>query len=401
MSFPRRLVAVGLVGTVLILISLITLTSWQTWAGIGDFLWQNRIRILLIGLGSYLLFVAIRNTRRLMVRRPRSPALRPAVVVGAGVIVAAVGWGATSWLLAEANKAPADARPQARVEAIKTGLSIGAGTGGVFALLLAVRRQWHQEITAADTNLDASEKRITELYTKAVEQLGSDKAPVRLGGLYALERLAQNNESQRQTIVNVFCAYLRMPNTYESASDQAQEREVRLTAQHLIRDHLHAAQKGFPPSTFWPGIRIDLTGAVLEDFSLAGCQVGPANFTDATFTGTATFAEADLRGHALFARTRFEGFALFDDTTFPMGITDFVSATFTGPCSLDGASFGTVYFHSATFKSSVTGTIHASEVYGQPGTVYLCPQPDPFHRDPCPPPPKPPVDGVQVAPQAG
>jgi hypothetical protein len=35
------------------------------------------------------------------------------------------------------------------VEAIKTGLSIGAGTGGVFALLLAVRRQWHQELTAA------------------------------------------------------------------------------------------------------------------------------------------------------------------------------------------------------------------------------------------------------------
>jgi hypothetical protein len=40
---------------------------------------------------------------------------------------------------------------------------------------------------------------------------GSDKAPVRLAGLYALERLAQNNEYQRQTIVNVVCAYLRMP----------------------------------------------------------------------------------------------------------------------------------------------------------------------------------------------
>ena len=52
---------------------------------------------------------------------------------------------------------------------------------------------------------------VTELYTKAVEQLGSDKAPVRLGGLYALERLAQDNPAQHQTIVNVICAYLRMP----------------------------------------------------------------------------------------------------------------------------------------------------------------------------------------------
>jgi hypothetical protein len=49
-------------------------------------------------------------------------------------------------------------------------------------------------------------QRITDLYIKPVEQLGSDKAPVRLGGLYALERLAQGNPDQRQTIVNVPCA---------------------------------------------------------------------------------------------------------------------------------------------------------------------------------------------------
>ena len=58
---------------------------------------------------------------------------------------------------------------------------------------------------------DATERRITELYTKAFEQLGNDKGAVRLGGLYALERLAQDNPPHRQTIVNVICAYLRMP----------------------------------------------------------------------------------------------------------------------------------------------------------------------------------------------
>jgi hypothetical protein len=91
--------------------------------------------------------------------------------------------------------------------------------------------------------------RITELYTKAVEQLGSEKAPVRLGGLYALERLAQDNKEHRQTIVNVICAYLRMPfsprapteirELAHSAETAAlagsvdtwhQERQVRLTA---------------------------------------------------------------------------------------------------------------------------------------------------------------------------
>jgi hypothetical protein len=66
---------------------------------------------------------------------------------------------------------------------------------------------------ATDTRHDAAERRITELYTKAADQLGSAKAPVRLAGLYALERLAQGNPTHRQTIVDVICAYLWMPFT--------------------------------------------------------------------------------------------------------------------------------------------------------------------------------------------
>jgi hypothetical protein len=54
---------------------------------------------------------------------------------------------------------------------------------------------------AKATERDAREQRITELYTRAVDQLGNEKAPVRLGDLHALERLAQNTPEQRQTIV--------------------------------------------------------------------------------------------------------------------------------------------------------------------------------------------------------
>jgi hypothetical protein len=74
--------------------------------------------------------------------------------------------------------------------------------------MLAFRRHHHQEIA---TDLDATERRITVLYTKAVEQLGNDKAPARLSGLYALEKLAQDNPAHCQTIVNVICAYAAKP----------------------------------------------------------------------------------------------------------------------------------------------------------------------------------------------
>jgi hypothetical protein len=78
-------------------------------------------------------------------------------------------------------------------------------------LLLTARRQCYTELALVHTDRDATERRITELYTKAADQLGSDQAPVRLAGLYALERLAHSTVEHRQTIVDVICAYLRMP----------------------------------------------------------------------------------------------------------------------------------------------------------------------------------------------
>ena len=125
----------------------------------------------------------------------------------------------TTWLLAIAGHAkPGTDQANSRLDAVRTGLAAGAGAGAAVGLMLAFRRQHHQEIATDLTDRDATERRITELYTKAVEQLGSDKAPVRLGGLYALERLAQDNPAQRQTIVNVICAYLRMPFSATAAT---------------------------------------------------------------------------------------------------------------------------------------------------------------------------------------
>jgi hypothetical protein len=95
---------------------------------------------------------------------------------------------------------------------------------------------------------------------------------VRLGGLHALERLAQNNPTQRQTIIDVICSYLRMP--FASPGDQApgkdasedahtryeqrrQELQVRLTAQRILSAHLKPAAA----EVFWANIDLDLTEA--------------------------------------------------------------------------------------------------------------------------------------------
>ena len=144
------------------------------------------------------------------------PAWRPISawwwMLAAAAAVVITAFVVTTWLLTIASDAkPGTDRANSRLDAVRTGLAAGAGAGAAVGLMLAFRRQHHQEIATDLSDRDATERRITELYTKAVEQLGNDKAPVRLGGLYALERLAQDNPAHRQTIVNVICAYLRMP----------------------------------------------------------------------------------------------------------------------------------------------------------------------------------------------
>jgi hypothetical protein len=53
------------------------------------------------------------------------------------------------------------------------------------------------------------DRQITEHYTRAIEQLGSDKLELRLGAIYALERIARDSERDHWPIMEVLTAYVR------------------------------------------------------------------------------------------------------------------------------------------------------------------------------------------------
>jgi uncharacterized membrane protein YidH (DUF202 family) len=334
-------------------------------------------------------------------------------------LVVAVGVGLAIWLLFAYGHGDAQQRNQ--LEAIKTAGAIVVGTGGAVALLLAARRQRTAEIAlkqkdrdqldiarayalqervAAANEVDAVERRITELFTKAADQLGSVKAPVRLAGLYALERLAQTNPEQRQTVVNVLCAYLRMPYqppdeskgagadtaqgpgpAHEQASDleqRIQEREVRLTAQQILTDHLCPGDDpANPAATFWPESRLNLTGAHLINFDLTNCHLvhahfieaqfsgvrfekaqflGVARFDSAQFLGNVGFEKAQFHVAAGFEKAQFLGVARFDSAQV-LGVARFDSAQFTGDAGFGTAQFGgDAGFDGAQFSRNVQFT---------------------------------------------
>jgi hypothetical protein len=50
---------------------------------------------------------------------------------------------------------------------------------------------------------------ITDRYTKAIDQLGSGKLDIRLGGIYALERVASDSARDDRTVYDVLAAFVR------------------------------------------------------------------------------------------------------------------------------------------------------------------------------------------------
>ncbi len=331
----------------------------------------------------------------------------PAWAIWIGGLAVLVVGALSGWLLLSRFGA-GTAQDRVQLEILRLTGSIALGSGGAVALLLAARRQRATEVdivqkkqATEDARHDATERRVTELYTKAAEQLGSDKAAVRLAGLYALERLAQDNPDHRPTIVEVICAYLRMPYTPPSteassevrshgrsrrhrglrppnrrnttpspmrtintlastlsgvvdpAQDQHQELQVRLAAQRVLTTHLRPErdEQGRPTNQrFWHNVSIDFTGANLVDWDMSWCEVDSAIFDDTTFHGGGRFSAASFQGFVRFRMATFEGPARFDGATFQKP-TRFDEATFLGHAWFGGATFQRIArFNEANFR---------------------------------------------------
>jgi hypothetical protein len=125
---------------------------------------------------------------------------------------------------------------------------------------------------------------LNERFATAADKLGSDKSAVRLAGVYAMAGLADDWPENRQTCVDVLCAYLRLPYTPDPGDDaSAQERldfrasrEVRHTAIRVITAHL---KDGAAMS--WQGLNFDFTGVVFDggDFTRAKFSGGTVPLT--------------------------------------------------------------------------------------------------------------------------
>jgi len=248
-----------------------------------------------------------------------------------------------------------------------------------------------------------------ERCTKAVEQLGNEKAPVRMGGVYTLIGLADEwlldenldyTEKVRegQVIVNNLCAYIRSPfilasyydelsedkpssegiykdNQQKFYTDKAEfksEADIRLSIIKEIHSRLQSPDKNTPGA--WSDFEYDFSGSTFfypvdltnsyytkpVNFSGSTYQ-DDADFESSTYQSRADFSDSIYRCWADFRSSIYQSQANFSGSTYQDGAT-FNGSTYTGwanfNCSTyqEGAYFnystyrGEVYFNSSIYR---------------------------------------------------
>lgn len=326
--------------------------------------------------------VASLRRKREAPRGRYTPNLWPVWIVApvALIAVGALGWVIYIYAYDHFAQAAANQKPPQPVninDVLKATVTALTLVGAVLAGLYAYRKQLLSEGDAhrADAN------QLAERYTAAAEQLGHDQAAVRLAGVYALARLADDWEEQRQVCIDVLCAYLRMPYQPDptASGHKPGEREVRQTIVSVIRSHLQEPGA----ATAWCLHDFNFTGAVFDGGNFATSHFrGATSFFGATFSGgTLSFRSATFGGILSFRGATFSGSRVdFERSTFS-GMVDFGDATFSGGAIRFGRavfSGGTVDFSSATFsggtvdfeRATLTGGTVAFDAPTFSGTVF-------------------------------
>lgn len=271
-------------------------------------------------------------------------------------------------------------------------------TGGVVALFSLIKS--HQKSELEREQLDTQKQKdardhIRQLYNsysdrfdKAVTELNNKKDKnTAFAAVYKLSHLADdwldfkdltNTEkdfqkledkanAEVQTIINVFCKYIRsMPDGYthsklKDGDIPKEDAEIRRLIFSEISDRSSIFTVENDKISITPGVwsefNFDFTGAPIF-YDLNEIYIEKPNFSDSTFYGKANFSGSTFIQDANFVGAKFTQNVNFCETKF-IGNADFRSANFPGFAEFKNVKFreavnfsGIVFAQSTTFRGS-------------------------------------------------
>lgn len=129
---------------------------------------------------------------------------------------------------------------------------------------------------------------VTDRYTKAVGQLADAKPQVRVGAVYALERIVRDSPQDRRAVVDVLLAHVRHARALTPSS--APTGELPLDVSAAVQVLGRQDRSGLPALDLR---RLDLRRIDLTNADFSGCQLEDINLERAVLIG------AKLRGTCL------------------------------------------------------------------------------------------------------
>ena len=84
------------------------------------------------------------------------------------------------------------------------------------------------------------EGQLTERFTRAIDQLGSESTDIRIGGIYALRRIADDSPPDRNTVQFVLAAFIRTHAAWPVGMPDAPRHPTATVDQHLPWLHVRA-----------------------------------------------------------------------------------------------------------------------------------------------------------------
>ena len=151
--------------------------------------------------------------------------------------------------------------------------------------IASARAENKSTIEAADASvhrtLEATRAgQIIGLYSRAIDQLGSEQLHVRIGGIYALERVARDSEKDHPIVMDVLTAFIREYSREQWPPPDRGERE-RWTRPDVQAAVTVVGRRDVERDTQ----RIDLYGAIHISADLRGVTLEHARLLNADLTG--------------------------------------------------------------------------------------------------------------------
>jgi uncharacterized protein YjbI with pentapeptide repeats len=221
-------------------------------------------------------------------------ALATVVVVAAMAILAAFFWPITDLIAAhDVGKITGSARAGqlqlARDAARGRLIQLGSGLFFAAALVFTARGYMLSRRTFELTE----QGQVTARYTQAIEQLGSTKLDVRIGGIFSLERVAYDSVRDHPAVTEVLAAFVRE----HSHEGMPQESEIGQGNEMVGRTPPEDVQAAVTVigrrKAAYDAVRLNLVGVNLRNVNLAGANLARANLARANLSG-ANLAEVNL-----------------------------------------------------------------------------------------------------------